>query len=232
MKLMFVKQGKFLGTECDFYLDEEKNIYMSRTQIGYALEYKNASKSIEKIHDRHKKRIDKFSIMVRGGQIGGGSKNIDPNQDIWMYTERGIYEICRFSYQPIADDFYDWVYDVIKGIKESGYYIVTEKDQKWLGIRQQTKEVRKQETDQIQKFIEYAKAQGSTHANSYYINLTNLANKKAGIEVKGRDKADQRDLLRVKSLETLIEMRLETLMKNNVPYKDIFADIKQMIECI
>lgn len=50
MKLMFVKQGKFLGTKCDFYIDEDKNIYMSRTQMGYALQYKNASKSIEKIH--------------------------------------------------------------------------------------------------------------------------------------------------------------------------------------
>lgn len=232
MKLMFVKQGKFLGTKCDFYVDEDKNIYMSRTQMGYALQYKNASKSIEKIHQRHKRRIDKFSIMVTGGQIGGGSKNIDPNQEIWMYTEKGIYEICRFSYQPVADSFYDWVYDTITAIRENDYYIVSDKDEKWLGIRQQTKEVRKIETDMIQKFIEYAEAQGSTHSNTYYKHLTELANKKVGIETNGRDKAEQKDLLRLKSLETLIEMRLETLMNNNVPYKEIYTDIKCMIESL
>lgn len=71
MRLMFVKQGKFLGTKCDFYVDEDNNIYMSRTQIGYALQYKNASKSIEKIHNRHKSRIDKFSVMIRGGPNWG-----------------------------------------------------------------------------------------------------------------------------------------------------------------
>ena len=54
MMFKFIKQGKFLGTKCDFYIDEEENIYMSRTQIGYALEYTNASKAIENIHSRHK----------------------------------------------------------------------------------------------------------------------------------------------------------------------------------
>lgn len=38
MKLMLVKQGDFLRTKCDFYVDEDDNIYMSRTQIGYALQ--------------------------------------------------------------------------------------------------------------------------------------------------------------------------------------------------
>lgn len=37
MELKLVKQGEFLGTRCDFYVDEENNIYMSRTQIGYVL---------------------------------------------------------------------------------------------------------------------------------------------------------------------------------------------------
>lgn len=232
MKLMFVKQGKFLGTTCDFYVDEEKKIYMSRTQVGYALQYKNASKSIEKIHDRHKKRIDKFSVMVRGSQIGGGSKNIDPNQDIWMYTERGIYELCRFSYQKVADDFYDWVYDTIISIRKNGYYIATEKDEKWLGIRQETKKVRNEETDMIKKFISYAEKQGSSHASNYYTLLTNVANNRCGIKSGERDKADQKTLLRLKSLETLIEMRLETLMNKNLPYKEVFRGVKELIENI
>lgn len=64
-----------------------------------------------------------------------------------MYEERGIYEVCRRSRQPVSDAFNDWVYDVILSIKENGYYIASEKDEKWLCIRQETKEVRKAETD-------------------------------------------------------------------------------------
>ena len=65
MKLRLVKQGDFLGTKCDFYVDEDNNIYMSRTQIGYALGYSNPSHAILVMHQRHKERMDKFSIEAR-----------------------------------------------------------------------------------------------------------------------------------------------------------------------
>ena len=232
MKLRLVKQGDFLGTKCDFYVDEDSNIYMSRTQIGYALGYKDPSNAVKNIHNKYHERFDNFSIKISGAQFEPPiNKNINSSK-VYMYIERGIYEICRKSRQTIADSFYDWVYDTITSIKKNGYYIASDKDEKWLGIRQQTKEVRKMETDVIKKFIEYAKAQGSSNAKRYYEHLTNLANKKAGIETNGRDKAEQKDLLRLKSLETLIEMRLETLMNNNIPYKEIYADVKCMIESL
>ena len=133
MKPKLVKQGNFLGTKCDFYVDEDNSIYMSRTQIGYALEYKNPSKGVENVHNRHYERVSRFCTTIRGSQIEGGSVHIDPNQDIWFYTERGVYEICRFSHQKIANDFYDWVYDTISAIKKNGYYIASFIFKSWLG---------------------------------------------------------------------------------------------------
>lgn len=232
MKLRLVKQGNFLGTKCDFYVDEERNIYMSRTQIGYALQYSKPQHAILMLHQRHKERFDKFSVEVSGSQFETPIYKNDNAKKVFMYSERGVYEVCRRSNQPLADDFNDWVYDTISGIVKNGYYIATEKDEKWLGIRQETKEVRKQETSTIQKFVDYAISQGSTHAKNYYTLLTNLANKKCNIESGERDKADQKTLLRPKSLETLIDMRLETLMNNNVPYKEAYEDVKELFEMI
>lgn len=80
--------------------------------------------------------------------------------------------------------------------------------------------------------MDYAISQGSQNAKRYYENLTNLANNRCGIESGERDEADQKTLLRLKSLETLIEMRLETLMNNNIPCKEAFADVRDMIEGI
>lgn len=232
MKLRLVKQGDFLGTKCDFYVDEDNNIYMSRTQIGYALGYANPSHAILVMHQRHKERMDKFSIEVRSSQFVTPYKGIGKDKKAFMYTEQGIYAICGYSNKEIAEKFNDWVYDIIIVIRKNGFYIAVEKDEKWLCIRQETKQVRRQETDMIQKFVDYAISQGSTHANTYYTHLTNLANKRCGIESGERDKADQKTLLRLKSLETLIDMRLETLMRNNIPYKEAFADVKGMIEGI
>lgn len=42
---------------------------MSRTQIGYALEYKNPAHAILVVHQRHKERLDKFSVEVRSSQF-------------------------------------------------------------------------------------------------------------------------------------------------------------------
>lgn len=232
MKLSLVKQGDFLGTKCDFYVDEDNKIYMSRTQIGYALEYKDPSNAVKNIHNKYHERFDRFSVEVSGAQFVPPINKNKNSPKIYMYAEKGIYEVCRRSRQTVADKFYDWVYDTISEIKKNGFYIANGKDEKWLGIRKETKQVRKNETDMIQKFVDYAISQGSTHAKTYYTHLTNLANKRCGLKSKERDKADQKTLLRLKSLETLIDMRLETLMNNNIPYKEVFADVKGMIEGI
>lgn len=232
MKLRLVKQGDFLGIKCDFYVDEEFNIYMSRTQVGYALQYSKPQHAILMLHQRHKERFDKFSIEVKGSQFETPYFNKDKNASVFMYSERGIFEVCRRSNQPVADDFHDWVYETIGEIIKNGFYVASEKDAKWLGIRQQTKEVRRMETDAIKKFVEYAKTQGSTHADRYYTNFTQLVQKQLGIESGGRDVADQKTLLRLKSFETLIDMHLETLMSNQLPYKEIYQGVKNFIEAI
>lgn len=232
MKLRLIKQGEFLGTKCDFYVDENDNIYMSRTQIGYALQYKDPANAIKNIHNKNHDRFDKLSISVTGAQFEPPLRNNKNADKVYMYIERGIYAMCARSRQPIADDFNDWVMDVISSIRKNGYYIASEKDGKWLGIRNETKLVRRMETDTIKKFVEYAKAQGSTHADRYYTNFTQLVQKQLSIETGGRDRTDQKTLLRLKSFETLIDMHLETLMNEELPYKEVYRGVKSLIEAI
>lgn len=232
MKLRLVKQGDFLGTKCDFYVDEECKIYMSRTQVGYALQYSKPQHAILMLHQRHKERFDKFSIEVKGSQFETPLYKNANAKCVFMYSERGIFEVCRRSNQTVADNFHDWVYETIGEIIKNGYYIASKKDAKWIGIRQEAKEVRRLETDQIKRFVEYAKEQGSTHADRYYTNLTLLVQKHLGIESGNRDKADQKTLLRLKSIETLVDMHLETLMNEGLPYKAVYQGMKNFIEAI
>ena len=89
-----------------------------------------------RIHQRHYERFSDMSVNVKGCQFVTPSINNDKNAHTYMYTERGIYEICRHSKQKMADSFYDWVYEKIQSIKKNGYYIASEKDSRWLGIRE------------------------------------------------------------------------------------------------
>lgn len=113
IKLNLVKEDDFLGIKCDFYKDDNNNIYMTREQVGKALQYSDPRVAITKIHTRNKERLDKYSGVTNLVLPKGGT------QETTIYIERGIYEICRFSKQSVADDFYDWVYNKIELIRKT-----------------------------------------------------------------------------------------------------------------
>lgn len=230
MKLKLVKQGEFLGTRCDFYVDEENNIYMSRTQIGYALQYKNPQDTIKKIHLRHYEKLQQRYVEVVGDNLSPRPRDLGKKTSIFMYDERGILDVIRWSTTEIADQYFDWVYDIIQSIKKNGYYITSEKDKKWLGIRNESKEARRYETDQIKLFVEYAKEQGSKNADRYYVLFTKLINSKMGIQSGKRDELSQETLMELKSLETLVKMRIRKLIEKETPYKEIYQDVKMLVD--
>lgn len=114
IKLNIVKEENFLGTKCDFYKDENNNIYMTREQIGKALQYKNPQKGVDNLHNRNINRLSNFSVTLKLRATDGKQYNTK------VYIEKGIYDICRFSKQPLADKFYDWVYDQVILLRKTG----------------------------------------------------------------------------------------------------------------
>lgn len=117
MNLLLVSQEMFGHNEMNIYQNENDDIFMTREQIGLALEYSNPRKAIQKIHQRNKERLNKFS---RRAQIDTPSGK----QETVIYNEQGIYEIIRKSGQPKADEFYDWVYDLLSKLRKNELYVV------------------------------------------------------------------------------------------------------------
>ena len=108
MELSLVKQADFNGVTCNFYRDfNADEMYMTREQIGRALGYSDPRKAIEKIHRRNADRMDKYSTVTKLGTVDGKQRNAV------VYSPKGVYEICRWSRQPKADAFMDWVWDMV-----------------------------------------------------------------------------------------------------------------------
>ena len=108
-ELTLVTSENFEDIECDIFSDGD-DFYMTREQIGIALGYDNPRKTISMIHSRHKERLDNLS---RGQQIvtpQGGK------QTVVVYNRKGIMEICRYSDQPKANEFFDWVWNVMDAL--------------------------------------------------------------------------------------------------------------------
>jgi len=112
MNLAIVSKEMFGQNEMNIYQNENNEIFMTREQIGQALEYTDPRHAVRKIHSRNKERLNKFSVGTKLTSTDGKRyKTI-------IYNEQGIYEIIRKSGQPKADEFYDWVYDLLSKLRK------------------------------------------------------------------------------------------------------------------
>jgi Rha family phage regulatory protein len=98
----------------------------------------------------------------------------------------------------------------------------------WIETRQQGKLTRKAETDIIKKLVEYAKEQGSTHADMLYVTYTKLANKIIG--VKHREDATTMQLNNLSLAEHIIKNVIDSGIQTEMNYKDIYKESKKRLE--
>ena len=116
--LKLITTETFGDLSCNFYRNMNDDILLTREQIGQALEYSDPIKAIQNIHSKHKDRLEDLCIHIKSEtfdipQSDGGRKNNLLTERVY-YTERGIMEICRWSRQPKANLFMDWVWDIIE----------------------------------------------------------------------------------------------------------------------
>ena len=111
--LKLITTESFGDLQCNFYRNMNDDVLLTREQIGTALEYSDPSKAIQKIHLKHKDRLESLCLRtkeIRYPQNGGVGVNVETV----YYTERGIMEICRWSRQNKANQFMDWVWDIVE----------------------------------------------------------------------------------------------------------------------
>lgn len=108
--LHLVKSEQFGSITCDIYRDDQE-FWMTREQIGSALEYADPQKAIDNLHSRNPERLDRFSVAPKLRATDGKTYSTR------LYSARGVYEICRLSRQPRANQFFDWVYDLLETLR-------------------------------------------------------------------------------------------------------------------
>lgn len=97
----------------------------------------------------------------------------------------------------------------------------------WQNTREYAKAIRKQETDVIKLFVEYAEGQGSLHAGRYYSCFSVLADSASGIT--NRDMADVARLNRLAIIENIITNCILNCIQNQMPYRDIYQECRHKV---
>ena len=110
-------QKPFSTLTCDFYKNDFGEFHMTRDQIGLALEYATPNDAIRLIHKRYADRLDPLSSPFKlNVEVVNGDVTYTQPRDVFVYTLRGVMEICRLSRQPKADKFMDFVWDVTESL--------------------------------------------------------------------------------------------------------------------
>ena len=120
MNLKLITTETFRNVPCDFYRNMNDEMLLTREQIGQALEYKDPSKAIRKIHLKHKDRLEPLCLRLKlGNTQNGANLSKSEEQERVYYTQQGIMEICRWSRQSKANQFMDWVWDIIESYRNN-----------------------------------------------------------------------------------------------------------------
>jgi len=108
-------------------------------------------------------------------------------------------------------------------------------DTLWLDSRATGKIARREETDVIKDFVDYATSQGSQNAEFYYRHITNASYKAMGLIAKRhpgiRDTMGMYELAELMLIERFARAKLDEYMKLGRNYKDIYNCVRDdMIE--
>lgn len=109
----------FGALNVDVYQNENHECYMTREQIGTALEYNNPQKAIDNIVSRNKERFIDKSVTLKLRATDGKMYSTA------VYTLKGVMEICRFSRQTKADKFMDFVWDIMESLMRGDSVLAT-----------------------------------------------------------------------------------------------------------
>ena len=156
------------------------------------------------------------------------------------YTKRGkvypYYLLTRdgFSFLVMgftgeeADQWKEKYINAFNQMEKNLKALINKNNQQWQIERTNGIQVRLSFTDTIAKFVEYARAQGSSNAGYYYSNITQMIYKALGFEYKKgiRDHLSPMELSFLQTAENICGLVLENNMNSNAKYKDIYTEAK------
>ena len=130
MNLKLITTENFGTLSCNFYRNANDDILLTREQVGQALEYKDPIRAIQNIHFKHKERLEPLCVRISTSTIDHPQTDVGRTNNLTTervyYTQRGIMELCRWSRQPKADLFMDWVWDIVEKYRNNELIFVNQ----------------------------------------------------------------------------------------------------------
>lgn len=183
----------------------------------------------EKRHDNVLKAIESLVVDLLKNEEMFWLANY---QDAYGRNQK-LYRMNRDGFSLLVMGFtgrkaLEWKLKYIHAFNEMEKLLLEKQSDAWRQARITGKLTRHSETDTIKKLVEYAKEQGSEHADMLYVVYSRLADKMAGINK--RDLSNTKQLNTLDEVENMIIRVIELGMSQGKQYREIFQDCKQRLE--
>jgi Rha family phage regulatory protein len=122
-----------------------------------------------------------------------------------------------------------------KTILRLAYQARRQGQKEWLQARAEGKVIRREETDTIKEFVEYATSQGSKSARMYYVNITKMVNShlfflEQSIQPDNlREWLNHMQLIHLSVADNLVAKALREGMEKGMYYKAVYTMAKERI---
>lgn len=113
--LQLIKSSKFGEVECDIY-SNEKEMFMTSTQLGECLGYNDPRKSISNLVNRFEYLKEKDFSSVTNLMTVEGEREV--NRETRVFTEDGIYEVTMLAKTEKAKEFRAFIRKLLKSLRK------------------------------------------------------------------------------------------------------------------
>ena len=185
----------------------------------------NQHKSVVAIIRKYHKDLEDYGSLEFSDLKSLNSKRGRPTRIYQLSEEQAMLLITYLDNNEIVREFKKKLVHQFTAMRK---LLAERHTATWLETRQQGKLTRKAETDIIKQLVEYAKKQGSSHADMLYVTYTKLANKIIG--VKHREDATTMQLNNLSLAEHIIKNVIDTGIHTGMNYKDIYKESKKRLE--
>ncbi len=229
-----------------FYMLEGTEEYgpepvVQASEVAKKLGYADPDQQVSKIMKRNKVLMDSYAFLVEAPidvtlHFGGAHKSKKPKtrarktQKIWVLTEEGFHLFVSACKTPLAiQERRQMVRLFVKMRKHLLKEARKQVKKSWIEFRENGKETRLLETNEIAIHVQKSKELGSQHADMYYKHYTQLVYKALEIEGKTRDELTEWELDKVAYLEDEIRSLLRGFRLKGIFYKEAYKHVKEPI---
>lgn len=184
----------------------------------------NQHLSVMRLVKKHLKRFEKYGRVEFMDLKSKNPKGGRPTKIAQLNEIQAMYLVTLLDN---TDKVLDFKALLVEEFCRMRKVLAERQTEAWLESRKAGKLTRRSETDVIKELIEYAKSQGSTHADKLYITYSRLANKVAGISQ--RDLANIKQLNILDEVETMIFHVIKLGIVSGKHYKEIYQDCKRRL---